>query len=448
MMPPHLKHLPLIAILALGISCAPAVTPHPQSTLATFAIQSSTPTELPTSTPARVNTPTLIPTPSPTIPLAANTPTFRSIAQRIDGRTFPSVFQAWNKADNLGGENPDKTEARHDLGWFSLGQFGLRWDNSFPGLGTAFNASSLANALAKRTRLLEYNPNMLMLTEMRYRDAPASWLPEDHPAWQRDAAGKRMPATGKSIDGYLFLDWRKPAFRTLLATQAKAIVESGVFDGIMLDWWDDNDADRINLVKEIRSAIGEDKLIIVNSNARTAPQAAPYVNGLFMESCFSPGSGQACAAPNSPQDWQRISDTLRWAESTLRSPHINAVETWFENSRGDLNRMRATTTLALTHSNGYALFGDPNTLPAPDHLHDWYPFWDHKELGKPTAAMIKRSDGAFQREFEGGTVIYNPMGNPSITVTFPQPRISAATGQTSTAFSLQGMDGDLYLIPK
>ena len=43
--------------------------------------------------------------------------------------------------------------------------------------------------------------------------------------------------------------------------------------------------------------------------------------------------------------------------------------------------LRATTTLSLVRSDGYALFSDPNPLPTPDHLHDWYPFWD-KSLGK------------------------------------------------------------------
>ena len=44
--------------------------------------------------------------------------------------------------------------------------------------------------------------------------------------------------------------------------------------------------------------------------------------------------------------------------------------------------MRATTTLALTHGDGYCLFSDPNPLPTPDHMHNWYPFWN-KSLGRP-----------------------------------------------------------------
>lgn len=54
--------------------------------------------------------------------------------------------------------------------------------------------------------------------------------------------------------------------------------------------------------------------------------------------------------------------------------------------RNDFALMRMVTTLSLVFSNGYTLFSDPNSLPTPDHAHDWYPFWD-KSLGKPAAPL-------------------------------------------------------------
>lgn len=106
--------------------------------------------------------------------------------------------------------------------------------------------------------------------------------------------------------------------------------------------------------------------------------------------------------------------------------------------------MRATTTLALTHSDGYCLFSDPNPLPTGDHRHNWYPFWNNS-LGQPAAKGKKRSDGSWWRECDNGTVVYNPMGNEEITVTFDGPRISVATGKTATEHQLQSPDGDIYL---
>lgn len=106
--------------------------------------------------------------------------------------------------------------------------------------------------------------------------------------------------------------------------------------------------------------------------------------------------------------------------------------------------MRAATALALTHSNGSVLFADPNPLPTPDHLHDWYSFWE-SPIGKPVGDLKSRDDGAFERRFEGGLVIYNPLGNGSIDVEFPTPRRCVATGERAARFSLQEADGGIYL---
>ena len=106
--------------------------------------------------------------------------------------------------------------------------------------------------------------------------------------------------------------------------------------------------------------------------------------------------------------------------------------------------MRATTTLALTHSDGYCLFSDPNPLSTPDHLHNWYSFWN-RSLGKPIAKGIANSDGTMRREFENGTVVYNPMGNKAVAVTFPEDRRSAATGNVARSHHLESSDGDMFL---
>jgi hypothetical protein len=112
----------------------------------------------------------------------------------------------------------------------------------------------------------------------------------------------------------------------------------------------------------------------------------------------------------------------------------------------DLNLMRAVTTLSLTHSNGYCLFSDPNPLPTGDHRHNWYPFWN-KSLGKPISAGVTAGDGTVRREFENGCVVYNPMGNGTVTVVFDDIRTSIATGDTSKSHILKSPDGDIYLKP-
>lgn len=355
----------------------------------------------------------------------------QTVAQRLAARSFPSVFQAWSPADNLSGEDEITTLARHDLVFHGAGFFGLQWNNSFEGLADGFKPDSIVEARAKRQELLKKNPAMIMLAEIRYRDADRTFLPKNHAWWRRGADGKLE--AGWDEGGYIQLDFSNPAFRNHVAIQARAAVESGVVDGVLLDWWVDDD-DRLSLVKAIRNAIGPDALILANANAGTTPVTAPFINGYFME----------CDHSTTVEDWDKIRTSLRWAEKNLREPRINCLETWYHKSRDDLNLMRATTTLSLTHSDGMCLFSDPNPLPTSDHLHNWYDFWN-KSLGKPVRAGAMQPDGTWKRVFEKGTVIHNPKGNRPVTLLFPQRVRSLATGRTAKTHQVGDCDGDLFL---
>jgi hypothetical protein len=232
---------------------------------------------------------------------------------------------------------------------------------------------------------------------------------------------------------YIQLDFSHPGFQRHVASQAKTVMDSQVFDGVMLDWWDD-DEDRLQLIQAIRKAIGPNALILVNANDRTTPATAAFINGYYME----------CYRSRTVEDWQRIASTLQWAEKNLKEPRINCLEIWFEKSRRDLRLMRATTTLSLTMSDGYCLFADPNDLPTPDHLHDWYDFWN-KRLGLPKAKAASKADGSYWREFDQGVVVYNPPGNEAVAVEFETPHTSASTNQSAKAFRVPSGDGDLFL---
>lgn len=352
-------------------------------------------------------------------------------AQRIAGRDFPSVFEAWSPADNLPNEDRWTTLARHDLAIFSIGALGLRWAQAPDGLGVSFTSRSIADARAKRALLLKKNPHLILLAEIRYHDAPPRYLPADSPWWVRGKDGK--VEMGWKEGGYPAIDYANPQFQEQMAKQALAAVRSGVYDGIMMDWWRDDD-DRLAIVRTIRKAIGDKPLIIVNTNEQIAPKTAPYINGCYME----------CLRSATPKDWDRIGTTLRWAEKHYRSPRVDCVETWYHKSRGDLNLMRAVTTLALTESDGYCLFGDPDPLPTTDHLHNCYPFWN-KSLGKAVRLGVLQPDKTWRREFANGTAVYNPMGNAPATVRFPQARTSLATGDSGKVFTVAPCDGDIFL---
>ncbi|MFZ5833343.1 MAG: putative glycoside hydrolase [Planctomycetota bacterium] len=354
-----------------------------------------------------------------------------ALAARVGGRSYPSVFQAWSSADPLPGADKLDMLVRHDLVFGSPGLFGLRWQGRYTGLATGFDPQSVEQARAFRKYLLERNPQMVLLLELRYRDAGRDYLPEGHPWWMRDEEGELVLGWE---EGNLFkLDFDRPDFRAQVATQAKAVMATGAVDGVMLDWWSDDDG-RMELVRAVREAVGPDALILANANDRTTPKTAEYINGYFME----------CYRSKSPADWKRIAETLTWAEQNLREPRINCLETWYHQSRDDLHLMRATTTLGLTHSDGYCLFSDPNELPTPDHRHNWYAFWD-KSLGRPLGPNTTRPDGATVREFERGLAVYNPPGNEAVRLQFDSPHTSRATGRTAREHEVPAGDGDLLI---
>ena len=196
-------------------------------------------------------------------------------------------------------------------------------------------------------------------------------------------------------------------------------------------------------------------LILVNANMRQIPKSASYVNGIFME-CYK----QEYAKGYNLEQMLRMEETLLWAEQHLREPRINCLEGWrvVTDYMGDLDTrvkernseenqqwMRLITTLSLTHSDGYVLFGDDNAIPVPDHLHNWYDFWD-VDLGQPIqekAIAYQGIQGLFIREFAKGWAVYNRSG-ASQTVTFDVPIVSTNTNQSQTSHSILDFDGDIF----
>jgi hypothetical protein len=351
--------------------------------------------------------------------------------ERIHSRDYPSVFAAWSGHYDIS-ENRDSALALHDMHWSGAGYYGLEWDTVPYGLSTGFTPGSIEKARKKRAELLAMNPNLVILCELRYRDASTSYLPEDHPWWRKDENGEFI--VGYAEHQLMLLDYFKPGYQDHVAAQAKAIMETGVFDGIMLDWWRD-DAARKPLTQKIRAAIGPDALLIVNPNSRIEPEMAPLINGYFME----------CYESQTPYHWMVISQTLLWAEKNLRKPVVNCVESWFHQSRqADKNLMRVITTLTLTHSNGYCGFTDPNELPQGDHRHDWYTFWD-APLGKPQGRMQSLENGAVQRKFTHGVAVYNPPSNGTVMLQFDQETKSMRTGKTAAIHELDDWDGDIFI---
>ena len=393
-----------------------------------------------------------------------------SVASRIADRDFPSVFAPWNVAENLRQadgqivplstiETPAAIRARHDLFFSTYQWLGLKLASGrkYVVLTPEFTPESIQKALSNRARLLAANPHMLIMTDLHYFSAPQSYLPPNSPWWRHDARNTQFEGNNQEYKSSM-LDFSNPDFQDKVAGLAAALMKTGVYDGCMLDWWHDDDqwsADRLALIKKIRAAVGEKAILLGNVNGHQPRRTASYLNGMYME-----GFGA-----NFFPDWHTAAANLVWGASHLRQPAFTALEGWYsykgENDpgdtaeiqrrgRSDYARMRAVTTLSLVFSDGYVLFSDPNSLPTPDHLHDWYPFWD-KSLGKPAGPVATldrpKLSGAYTRQYEKGEVVFNPPSNHTVTINFSEPRRSAANGITGQSFSVAAGDGDLFINP-
>ncbi|TDX00343.1 putative glycoside hydrolase [Dinghuibacter silviterrae] len=375
-----------------------------------------------------------------------------SIESRIHDRDYPSIFIAWTSADALYKDNPVPlstleppfaTVARHDLFFNVWQRMGLRLaaGQKYAVLTPEFTPESIATALRNRAALLAMNPHVIILVSVNYFSAQASYLPPDSPWWLHNARGAQFEQNNTEYKSSM-IDFTNPEFQDRIAQLCGALVRTGVYDGIMLDWWHDTDRTpaRMDLIRKIRAAIGEKAIIIGNVNGKLPSLTAPYLNGMYMEGLNS----------NFFPDWRTAAENLLWGESHLRKPAITALEEWWSTTgRNDVALMRNVTTLSLVFSNGYCLFSDPNSLPTPDHLHYWYPFWD-RSLGKPVGPLgnVRRPDlhGAYTRNYEKGEVVFNPADNRAVVVRFSEERKSVATQTVGKEFTVAAGDGDIFLV--
>lgn len=393
----------------------------------------------------------------------------------LDG--YPKIFQAWNPAENLSAYSFVEQLALHDLIFHGPYPMNLRWNTSdeqpYEMLATTLvdmdsGEPDLSNAVALKEEILKLNPDFIMLCELNVRETnyvnpeglsnhTPYWergsLPPDSDLWLRDRFGSVIPSWGEDSDAdgtvenheatACLMDFTNPDVQNLIVQKAIALKESGVFDGIFMDWWSETHhtlvnlnysehyvsldmevAARVELLQKIRAAVGDDFLILVNTNFDTVPKSAPYINGIYME-CYKDWDSDGYEE----DQMARILETLMWAESQLQSPTINCLEGWRNTiqyngdetirhqerqSADNLRWMRAFTTLSLTCSDGYVLYGDANDMPTPDHLHDYYAFWTI-DLGRPTSeksVVFQAHEDVYIRFFEHGLVVYNGSGSP------------------------------------
>lgn len=419
---------------------------------------------------------------------------------------FPKICQAWMGIQNRPDSTTIENLALHDLYWDGPWSFELLWeiteDQPYRGLSASLTDTGhdyeLTKAKKLKEKLLNLNPNIKTLVSVEYREGPieldeenVNWweyghYPPDSALWFRDKNGDTIPGWGEDSDkdGVIepeealsaLVDFSQPEIIELTAQKALALKETGIVDGIFLDWWneyygttasfidwstfyltqEEELESRLAILRRIRELVGEDFLILVNTNEWKAPLSAPYVNGTFME-LYKPDYSKGYTVENLLE----IEETLYWASENFQEPRINCLEGWrivydYGNEQAQVDErdseenqqwMRLFTTISLTHSDGHIVFGDDNAEPTTDHYHNWYDFWD-ADLGQsvgPKRTVYEGIEGLFIREFEKGFAIYNRSGSQQ-DVHLPGNYSAASTGSIGEIHQVPDMDGEIFLM--
>ena len=383
------------------------------------------------------------------------------IKERLQNRTFPSIFSAFGRVkhnyrsnSNLHGLSPEQRFALHDLNWH-MPYFGLKYMDTPQGWKlTGF----VERSQEVRDSLLKLNPNMLFLVEVRVRDAWIGYYPEDFSYWLRDENRDIV----KDRYGFLLTDFTQPAMQDIIVQEAVSASECGLFDGIFFDWfaeaghlvlhgyysYEEEQHAKDNILQRIRASVRDDFLIIINTNRKKIPRRAWGINGTFMETLSDTQHGlpRENGNPYGLKGLKQIENTLTWAEENLREPQINCLEGWGDpgeppDSPTNKRFMRVFTTMSLTHSDGYVLYGMNNT-----HEHIWYDFWN-ADLGYPIgskAQFYQNIEGLFIREFTNGWAVYNRSGKPQ-SITLPQYATGVSSAKQGITHLLSDLDGEMYL---
>ena len=224
------------------------------------------------------------------------------IHERIENRSFPSVFAAWGGIGwspvlNLPERSDLEQMALHDL-YFCCLIFNQQFRETPEGKRVV---GEMNQAIELRDAYLAQNPNMLFIAGLEMREAYSTNHPEDSPYWLRDENGKRIVAWD---DGSLFLDFTKPIVIDKIVEEAIAVAKCGLYDGIFFDWWTEDGPVLANsetgwsegyvgfeaeqrardiILARIREAVPEDFLILANTNRRKIPRTGWAINGTFME---------------------------------------------------------------------------------------------------------------------------------------------------------------------
>ena len=390
----------------------------------------------------------------------------KPVADRIANKSYPAIFGAWSEILNRPDLSDSNKGALFDLS--VRGSFGLLpW--TFTEQGWKLSGD-IEYATSQREKLLNENPNALVLLSIPYHSARSDTHPLYADFYLRDENGTPLvdqwaifdltyESAMASGEGFgILLDFTNPKLQDFVVQHAIAVAECGLVDGIMFDHWNEGSRldgfhtqetehnARTTILKRIRDAVDDDFLILVNTNWGKIPKWSQYINGAFMELDIGIIDGYNNWSGYTVDELIIFEDVLTWSEQNMRHPQINCLEGWgiateAPDSENNLRWMRLFTTMSLTHSDGYVIYTEGRS-----HSAYWYDFWN-ADLDQPIGDKVQTYngiDGLFIREFAHGWVVYNRSGQ-SQSIRFESHVSGKASGFGGTEHIIPDLDGEIYL---
>ena len=249
------------------------------------------------------------------------------------------------------------------------------------------------------------------------------------------------------------------AFPKAFAEEAHPVSKEGLH-GVMLDWWHIHhpvpwrgtklENAMIRMTDEVKKQVGDDFLILGNTNWRKNSKLVGSLNGVFSELYKTPYSRSDSF---SFAEIAEMEELIKFNEKHLRYPKLIAFEPWRITDKSDpynrtsednLRFARLYTAMAtVIPEHGYILYGDNNQdFDDGDHDHHYYDVYS-VDLGKPVSKYTPIANGVAYKKFEDGYIAFNRL-EYDVTVNFGDFEVIIP----SMDAVFLNLDGTKYICPK
>jgi len=224
-----------------------------------------------------------------------------------------------------------------------------------------------------------------------------------------------------------------PEYPKAFADEVNAVSKDG-FHGLFLDYWHIHhptpwrgtrlENAMIGMTDAIRRKVGDDFLILGNTNWGKNSNLVSPMNGVFLELYKEPYS----RSDNfSFTEIAEMEELIKFHEKHLRYPKLIAFEPWRITDKSDPTNRTSEDNLRFARlysamatvipEHGYILYADNNPdFDDGDHDHYYYDVYS-VDLGKPVSKYTPIAQGVAYKKFEDGYIAFNRLDN-DVTVNF------------------------------